>query len=612
MFRMPLYIALLAVPALLGFAVELQAQSINWSDPQSPILKAVVLHQRVASEREVGNILVLRGGRPFAGVTRMTLVAGDSLVTGDQTAIVGYADQSWEAVVHPNTQVDFRGGEIKVAFGRMFARLKPTEQNLLPIAVSSNYGTITSGEGSFEIDVSEERAVITVISGTIDVTRPSREVVTLQALDEAVLIAEAPVATRPISTQHFTEIGERITALSNLGVLASPEVAQTTNPAQPPPADEANAETQIARNRTAQALLNQLGYDAGPPDGVAGPRTLRAVASFRLDRQLPGTTEIDEALITALRDTPAPAAAVRKAPTQAVTKKDPPASTDAAAVPVVAPNSDSGSTIPEVTGLDFEEARVKLVRNNQLIGRVTYQPDAKASPGTVLRQFPPPGDSASQRVSVDLVIARAQPAKAADNVMTAESVAAALGAPPPPPPPPAPATTTTGSTSAAAPDGKDSLGAKGYLGTQDDVAGLFRPEQKLSPADTGGSNVLSQEELSACLRIEDDYLAQKLRVTSLTQRQDATADEIAALDVRLDETLPKTDPNKPETLEAYNTLLDQRLRLFSEYKDKILPEARQNERQLKDIERSFQATCGGRPYHAEDLEAARKEASLSQ
>ncbi len=630
-----LIMTFVALWSFAGISSGLSAQSINWSDPQSPILKAVVMQQRLANEREVGNILVLRGGRPFAGVTRMTLVTGDSLVTGDQTAVIGYADQSWEAVVHPDTQVDFRGGEVKVSFGRMFAQLKPTTQKLLPITVSSNYGSITAGEGSFEIDISEERAIVTVISGSLELTRPSAQVVTLRARDEAVLIADAPLVTRPVSGQNYDEITQRITALSNLGVvaaLAASPGAQT--PAVPRPAAQVPSESQAAapqqaaaekaRNRNAQTLLNELGYDAGPPDGVAGPRTLRAVAAFRLDRQLPGTTEIDDALIAALREAPprrsspsralvSKPAAEDSATSKVVPEKDVAAASPASPpkAPAVPPKKSADSTkIPALIGLDFEQARVKLEESRQLIGRVVYQQDAKAAPGTVLEQRPLPGSNSRAGGSVDLIIARAATAeeKKPDDVMTAEAVAAALGVPPPPPPP----SSSAGSTEKAATGGSDFLGAKGYLGSQDETAGLFKPEQKLTSQDTGSRNVLSREELSACLRIEDDYLAQKLRVDRSSQKQDATADEIAALDVRLDEMLPKTDPSKPETLEAYNALLDQRLRLFSEYKDKILPEARQNERQLRAIQRSFQEDCGRRPYRAEDLEAARKEAALQR
>ncbi len=591
----------------------LRAQNINWTDPQSPLLKAVVTHQRIANEREVGNILVMRGDRPFAGVTRMTLVAGDSLITGDQTAIVGYADQSWEAVVHPNTQIDFKGGEIKVIFGRMFVQLKPSEQNLLPISVTSNYGTVTAGTSSFEIDVSEERAVMTVIAGSIDLTRPSSEVVTLQALDEAVLIKDAPVVTRPISSDSFAKIGTRIATLSNLGVVSSPgEVSSAQETAIA--SNDPQKDGQLARNQTAQSLLNQLGYDAGPPDGVAGPRTLRAVAAFRLDQKLAGTTEINDTLIAALRAMPVNQAPERVAPPKAAPQV-------AEVSQQQAPQEEAPAGVPDVTNLDFDKARLMLIQSEQLIGRVTYQINEDVAPGTVLRQSPAPGSTTQASSSVDLIVARApvktpsapETASVSEAPATETQVTAANPVSVPPPPPAAAADTAASDAARETAAEVDAfLDSKGYLGTQDEVVSLFRPEQKLNSAGPVDANVLSRDELSACLRIEDDYLAQKLRAGTSSQKQDATADEIAALDVQLDDTLPKTDPNKPETLEAYNKLLEKRHRLFAEYKDKILPEARQNDRALKALERSFKADCGQRPYRADDLDAARKKASLTR
>jgi TPR repeat protein len=47
----------------------------------------------------------------------------------------------------------------------------------------------------------------------------------------------------------------------------------------------------------AQRLLRQRGYDTGPADGVAGPRTLNAVRSFQRSAGLPATGEVDEKLI---------------------------------------------------------------------------------------------------------------------------------------------------------------------------------------------------------------------------------------------------------------------------------------------------------------------------
>ena len=47
-------------------------------------------------------------------------------------------------------------------------------------------------------------------------------------------------------------------------------------------------------NRTVQAALNRLGYDAGPEDGVMGRRTRQAVASYQLATGLPATGVITQ------------------------------------------------------------------------------------------------------------------------------------------------------------------------------------------------------------------------------------------------------------------------------------------------------------------------------
>jgi localization factor PodJL len=50
----------------------------------------------------------------------------------------------------------------------------------------------------------------------------------------------------------------------------------------------------------AQSLLNKLGYDVGPPDGVAGERTRDAVKSFERRNGLEETGEISIPLVTKL------------------------------------------------------------------------------------------------------------------------------------------------------------------------------------------------------------------------------------------------------------------------------------------------------------------------
>lgn len=76
-----------------------------------------------------------------------------------------------------------------------------------------------------------------------------------------------------------------------------------TATAQPP---KAPARTRARRPRMAsigevQELLNELGYDAGPVDGIAGPRTKAAIRIFKADRNLPVDEEVTPLLIATLQ-----------------------------------------------------------------------------------------------------------------------------------------------------------------------------------------------------------------------------------------------------------------------------------------------------------------------
>lgn len=70
--------------------------------------------------------------------------------------------------------------------------------------------------------------------------------------------------------------------------------------------------------REAQRLLNALGYEAGPVDGVAGRRVEAAVRAFQGDMATTETGEVDATLLQALRRAMAPQAPAPLAPPPAV------------------------------------------------------------------------------------------------------------------------------------------------------------------------------------------------------------------------------------------------------------------------------------------------------
>lgn len=81
---------------------------------------------------------------------------------------------------------------------------------------------------------------------------------------------------------------------------------QQTAPAPSPapaasPAPERSGDPTVAE---AQRLLNDLGYDAGPIDGLYGPRTAAALAAFQEERGLLVDGLIDAGALLALRDPP--------------------------------------------------------------------------------------------------------------------------------------------------------------------------------------------------------------------------------------------------------------------------------------------------------------------
>lgn len=54
------------------------------------------------------------------------------------------------------------------------------------------------------------------------------------------------------------------------------------------------------RVRTAQEYLTTLGYDAGAPDGIPGPRTEAAIRAFQKDNGLPVDGKVSDQLIGAI------------------------------------------------------------------------------------------------------------------------------------------------------------------------------------------------------------------------------------------------------------------------------------------------------------------------
>lgn len=74
----------------------------------------------------------------------------------------------------------------------------------------------------------------------------------------------------------------------------------TSAPSTSQPATSSSSASYRDQVREAQTLLNRLGYNAGPTDGLMGPRTRSAVRSFQRAHDLSVTGEVNQDLISAL------------------------------------------------------------------------------------------------------------------------------------------------------------------------------------------------------------------------------------------------------------------------------------------------------------------------
>jgi peptidoglycan hydrolase-like protein with peptidoglycan-binding domain len=129
----------------------------------------------------------------------------------------------------------------------------------------------------------------------------------------------------------------------------APQIAAlpVPRPADPPP--DPNRPMSRAEAQEAQRLLSAMGFDAGPADGVIGPRSREALEAFALAADLPASTDFRLATLERLRG-PAPSPERRRAalaalapppappapaPAPAVARPPPPAIVPTPASPVV-------------------------------------------------------------------------------------------------------------------------------------------------------------------------------------------------------------------------------------------------------------------------------------
>jgi peptidoglycan hydrolase-like protein with peptidoglycan-binding domain len=90
-----------------------------------------------------------------------------------------------------------------------------------------------------------------------------------------------------------------ISFVISLSLMACASAPVSTPPA--PPASSAPIEENAALISEVQTLLNEKGYNAGSPDGIAGPKTRGAIQEFEKASNLPVDGLVDDALYAALK-----------------------------------------------------------------------------------------------------------------------------------------------------------------------------------------------------------------------------------------------------------------------------------------------------------------------
>ncbi|MGQ0751660.1 MAG: peptidoglycan-binding domain-containing protein [Betaproteobacteria bacterium] len=89
--------------------------------------------------------------------------------------------------------------------------------------------------------------------------------------------------------------------LEDTGRLNDRTLAALGIEAESEPQGAARAANAAPQVREAQYRLNQLGYNAGPEDGIMGPATRAALMEFQRTERLPATGRLDRSTVAALR-----------------------------------------------------------------------------------------------------------------------------------------------------------------------------------------------------------------------------------------------------------------------------------------------------------------------
>src|SRR5690606_23996602 len=151
-----------------------------------------------------------------------------------------------------------------------------------------------------------ERAQAVAGMASADVAQPSREATTAvqselrrRGYTIDAVTGDLDAQTRNAIMQYQADAGMAVTGQPSAALLAH---MRASGPQQGP--------DRLQLVRSIQDELNRRGYDAGPADGVLGPKTRSAIRAYQSDAGLPVTGDPSESLLAGLRGAASSQAAV--------------------------------------------------------------------------------------------------------------------------------------------------------------------------------------------------------------------------------------------------------------------------------------------------------------
>lgn len=219
------------------------------------------------------------------------------------------------------------------------------------------------------------------------------------------LAAPAPPAVADDLGRTILQLGIEAMRLEQQRVLRQRQQA----PRQAAPAPQASGPTaaeraeQRARTREIQSALNALGYDAGPVDGITGPRTRAAIRAFEADAGLPVDGRADATMLGTLRATR------QRAATAAPTPSNGPGATGGALGQAVGGPATAGAVAVQGAAADGTASVAPRGAGVERRGRLVFVGGRLAVPKTGHVELPAEASGNLDRAVLNMIVPLLEP-----------------------------------------------------------------------------------------------------------------------------------------------------------------------------------------------------------